>query len=148
VLPWLGLTGLGLLLGRGLTRAAPRAYRAARLAGAAGLLLFVLLRRAGGYGHMPPPAGPSGIDLLNVTKYPPSLTFILLTLGVDLLGLGLGAVLARPLQLARGAGPLRVCGRMPLFFDLAHLFLFGLLGLTVPPAGGGSSACTPTGSPG
>ncbi len=137
LIPWVGVTGLGLLFGHWLARDAVQAYRGALVAGTGALLLFVPLRAAGGYGNLHPAQGPSWIDFLNVTKYPPSLVFLLLTLGVDLLVLALLAGLSRRNRIACWLWPLRVFGRVPLFFYLAHLFLFGALGLVL--AGDGTS---------
>jgi uncharacterized membrane protein len=137
LIPWFGVTGLGLVFGHWLARQEMRAYRGALAAGGAALLLFVLLRVGGGYGNMHPVPGATWLDFLNVTKYPPSLTFLLLTLGGDLLLLGLLAALARSWPGGRWAHPLLVFGRVPLFFYLAQLFLFGLIGLAFAPDGTG-----------
>lgn len=59
---------------------------------------------------------------LNVTKYPPSLHFILLTLGV---GLPLLALMER---LDTGQ-ILANLGRVPMFFYVSHLYLLHLLQL-------------------
>jgi hypothetical protein len=68
-----------------------------------------------------------------VVKYPPSIVFIALTLGVDLLLL---ALLARAGDsLARWGQPLPALGRSPLFFYVAHLYLYGLMGLALGPRG-------------
>ena len=73
---------------------------------------------------------PGWIGFLNVTKYPPSLTFLLLTLGANFVLLG-------GLELS-GAGrskwlaPLRVFGSVPLFFFITHLWLYGAIGRFFP----------------
>jgi len=64
-----------------------------------------------------------------VVKYPPSLTFLLLTLGIDLLALGFFAQANDKTQ--RVFQPLAIFGRVPLFFYVAHLYLYGLLGLWI-----------------
>jgi uncharacterized membrane protein len=65
----------------------------------------------------------TAIDFLHVSKYPPSLDFVLLTVGVALL------LLAGP---ARVGGPigrwLQTLGRVPMFFYLVHLPLAHALG--------------------
>jgi uncharacterized membrane protein len=99
------------------------------------LVLFFILRASGGYGNIHPAEGTGWIDFLNLTKYPPSLTFLLLTLGVDLIVLGLLAALSRLVRLERWAFPLVVFGRVPLFFYIAHLFLFALVGSVLAPEG-------------
>jgi hypothetical protein len=77
----------------------------------------------GGFGNIRPPVGKDWIAFLNLVKYPPSLTFLLLTLGVNWVLL---ALLAR---LPDGwLRPFTLYGRVPLFFYLAHLYLYGLMG--------------------
>jgi len=141
LIPWLGIALFGMAFGYWLIRNPARAYRNATLAGAALLVLFAILRLAGGFGNLQPPAGPGWIAFLNVVKYPPSIVFLALTLGVDLLLL---ALLARGGDgLRRWAQPLLVFGRSPLFFYIAHLYLYGLIGLSLGPRGTGIARMYP-----
>ena len=71
-----------------------------------------------------------------MTRYPPSLAYILLTLGVDLLVLALFARMETTLR--HWAKPLFVFGQTALFFYLVHLYLYAVMGLTFAPAGGTS----------
>jgi uncharacterized membrane protein len=77
--------------------------------------------------------GDSWIDFLNVVKYPPSISFTFLTLGLILLLLG---VLAR---INKGwhkfLSPLVVFGRSPLFFYVLHLFVYAVIGILFTPSG-------------
>lgn len=77
----------------------------------------------------------------NVVKYPPSLTFTLITLGADLLLLALLARASNTVQ--RWLQPLAVFGRSPLFFYLAHLYLYALIGLALGSAGIGIPRMVP-----
>jgi hypothetical protein len=65
-----------------------------------------------------------------VTKYPPSLSFITLTLGIDLLLLSAFAGLSQ--QLMHWGRPLLVFGRTALFFYLLHLYVYLVWGLAFP----------------
>jgi uncharacterized membrane protein len=139
LLPWLGVALCGMAFGRLLARDPALAYRRAAAIGAGLLALFLALRLVGGFGNLQPPVGPGWIAFLNVVKYPPSIVFLALTLGVDLL---LMALLARadhrppttdmmrtvPHSLLAVLG---VFGRSPLFFYIAHLYLYGLIGLAL-----------------
>ena len=128
-LPWLGLTGLGLAFGRLIRQNRNRAYQSALIGGTAFLLCFALLRTLGRFGdfHIPD----SGwIDFFNLTKYPPSLEFILLTLGVDLLLLFVFS--KAETQLRSWAKCLVVFGSTALFFYVAHLYLYALIGFAFP----------------
>lgn len=128
-IPWLGLTGLGLAFGRLLRQNRDRAYRSALIGGAAFLLLFGFFRTLGSLGDFHA-QGSSWIDFFNLTKYPPSLEFILLTLGVDLLLLFL---LSKVETLLRSWGKFLVLfGSTALFFYVAHLYLYALIGFAFP----------------
>ena len=84
VIPWLGVTGLGLIYGRLLRGRADNAVRAALWAGIGSLVVFVVIRAAGGFGNLNiVPAGWMGF--LNVVKYLLSLAFLSVTLGINLL---------------------------------------------------------------
>jgi hypothetical protein len=87
---------------------------------------FLLVRIPDGFGNIRPRAGDTWIDILNMVKYPPSLAFLLATMGVNLLLLGLFARVRDEQQ--RYLQPLLVYGQVPLFFYLAHLFLYEALG--------------------
>ncbi len=74
-------------------------------------------------------AAPSAdwIGFLTVTKYPPSVAFLLLTLGLNLILLrAFVAIGTEPRALCR---PLDVFGRTELFFYVSHLWLLGMGGL-------------------
>jgi uncharacterized membrane protein len=126
LLPWLGVAGLGLLAGRGLRRDPAVALRRLGVAGAAALALFFGLRAFGvGDFH---PVGAGLLGWLELTKYPPSLAFLAVTLGINLLLL---RVLSSAPASKKGH-PSLVFGRSALFFYLAHLYLFGALGFAFP----------------
>jgi len=126
VVPWLGATGMGLLFGELLRRDADRAGRMAGWTGLGFLMLFVILRAIGGFGNLnEAPAGVMGF--LNVTKYPPALDFLTVTIGMNLLLMALWRRIEPRLQ--NDYHPLLVFGRVALFFYLLHLWVYGLLGL-------------------
>ncbi|HEY71782.1 MAG: hypothetical protein B6I35_13670 [Anaerolineaceae bacterium 4572_32.2] len=133
VLPWLELVAFGILFGHWLVDDPRKAFGRALKLGAVFLLAFVALRTLDGFGNIRPRAGDAWIDFLNVVKYPPSITFNLLTMGVGLIALGLFAQ-ARE-ELLRCLRPLIVFGQAPLFFYLTHLFLYAGLGLWLTPDG-------------
>ena len=127
LIPWVGVTALGFCLGRLFEGDAGR--RKAWLLGlGVGLIAaFLVLRLANVYGD--PAAWISQrsplwtlISFLNVTKYPPSLLFLLMTLGPVLLLLR--AFETRVPQIFQ---PALIIGRIPLFFFILHFFLIHLL---------------------
>ena len=129
VLPWLGVMILGYYLGR---LYAPdydprQRKRILRLLGVGALGLFVTLRLDNCYGDaahwsVQTNAAFSLLSFLNVTKYPPSLLYLLITLGPVLILL---ATMEKPLNsLSR---KIVTFGRVPMFYYLAHILLIHIL---------------------
>jgi uncharacterized membrane protein len=134
LLPWLGLTGLGIVFAGGLIRNRKSTLRWTLFTGAASLILFIIVRTLGSFGNFHPPQGSSLVAFLNVTKYPPSLAFILLTMGLNWLLLYL--LTKRETAPAKWAGPVLVFGQTALFFYLFHLYLYALIGFAFPQGTG------------
>ena len=126
MVPWFALAALGVAFGRWLRRDERTAFRAAPWLGLTLMLAALGLRAAGGFGNLRLPRDGSWIEFLNFVKYPPALVFSAFTLGGNLLLLGLFARPSR--RLARPLETLSVFGRAPLFFYLAHLYLYASLG--------------------
>lgn len=124
VVPWLGVMLVGYVIGPWFGLPLPARTRRLRLAGAALLLLFGALRAGNWYGDPAPwslqPRGAlySVLSFVNVSKYPPSLLFACLTVGMALLLLsGAETLRSRPVRW------LRTFGRVPFFYYLLHLLL-------------------------
>ena len=124
--PWLGVTLLGMAFAGALLVDAKKTYRLALIGGLSCLVLFPLLRALGGFGNLRMPAGHSLIDFLNVVKYPPSLTFLLLSLGIDLVLLGIFAHAAD--RWTAWVRPLVALGQAALYFFLTHWFVYAAMG--------------------
>ncbi|MFC0252555.1 DUF1624 domain-containing protein [Massilia consociata] len=128
VLPWIGIICLGYACGPWFGAATPPQARRRKLLGWAAALLagFVLLRWANVYGDRPwvaaASASETAMSFFNVTKYPPSLLFAALTLG-------LGLLLLVALERRQGAlvHKLAVLGSAPMFFYILHLYALKLL---------------------
>lgn len=133
VLPWLAFLTFGLVFGGWLWQEPRKAYRRGFRLGAILLVAFIILRWLNAPGNILPSPGSTLVDFLNVVKYPPSTTFALLTMGLNLILLQAMAWLGerRPFALQ----PLAVFGRAPLLFYVAHLFLYAGLGLLLTPEG-------------
>lgn len=129
VLPWIGVIALGWVIGPWFARGGDALLRQHRLwmAGAGALVAFVILRAVNLYGDSPwqsfATLGSTLMSVFNVTKYPPSLLFLLLTLGIGLLLLRL---YEQP-RVARALAPLADIGAAPMFFYLLHLYVLKLL---------------------
>jgi uncharacterized membrane protein len=129
LLAWIGVILLGYAAGPLYSRATAPQRRTRFLlgGGAAALAAMLVLRSVNMYGEALPWAPGadtlhSAMSFLNFTKYPPSLDFLLLTLGAGLLVL---ALLERPVRHAawrRACAMLAVVGGAPLFYYLLHLY--------------------------
>ncbi len=135
LVPWFGTAALGVLFGRGLAQNADSARRRQWWLGLGAITVAVLLRSAGGFGNLRDARDGSWIEFFNLIKYPPSLVFTLLTVGGNLLLLDL---IDRTRAWTTTAGAiLSVFGRAPLFYYIAHLWLFAAIGATWFRAGTG-----------
>ena len=142
VLPWIGIMAIGYVLGRIYQPGYDGKHRKAILlwAGGGAILLFFALRCFGLYGDpapwsVQPGAFFSFLSFINVSKYPPSLLYTLVTLGPILIFL---AFSEKPLNALTER--VSVFGRVPMFFYLLHIPLIhalAIVGATVSgyPAG-------------
>jgi len=133
VLPWLELVTFGMLFGHWLLNDSRKAFSRALQLGGAFLLAFLVIRYLDGFGNIRSRMGNTWIDFLNVVKYPPSITFNLLTMGINLIIMGLFARAGEKLR--RFFQALVVFGRVPLLFYVTHLFLYAGLALLLTPNG-------------
>ena len=129
LIPWVAVMALGYLLAEAYGWDAERRRRTLIVAGLGAIAAFLLLRAIKGYG------GPVAwtaqrttaltiASILNLRKYPPSLLYLLMTLGPILVALALA-------ERARGASArwLAVYGRVPLFFYVGHIFVAHLVAM-------------------
>lgn len=133
LLPWIGVIVLGYAAGplyaRGLSAEGRR--RLLLALGGGSLLLLAVLRGFNLYGEtLPWVAGDTAVrtvmSVLNFTKYPPSLDFLLFTLGLGLLGMAWLESVDNWFT--------RACatfGGAPMFYYLLHLYLLLLIGITL-----------------
>lgn len=152
VLPWIGVMSLGYCLGTTFLWDAARRRRFLTGLGLALTAAFILLRAINVYGdpvrwsHQAS-ALFTALSFLNTTKYPPSLDFLLMTLGPAMVAL---AWLER--FHFSFANPLIVFGRVPFFYYIAHLLVAHVIAvalnfarygrtpfLLIPPPSMGSS---------
>ena len=137
LIPWVAVMALGWVLASVYDWEPARRRSFLLWTGAAATLLFVVIRAANGYGN-PFPWAPQRTpaltvaSFLNVTKYPPSLDFLLMTLGPALMALAI-------FERARGrvAGWISVFGRVPLFYYVVHIAVVHLIGVALAFAQGG-----------
>jgi uncharacterized membrane protein len=131
ILPWIGVMAVGFGIGP-LFALPPERRRLILLrAGLALTFAFVALRWLNVYGDpsrwsAQPSAAFTALSFLNTTKYPPSLLFLLMTLGPALVIL---SVFDRPAP--RWLAPVKTLGSVPLFYFAVHLFAIHALAVVV-----------------
>jgi len=131
LIPWIGVMALGYCLGSLYTPNYDPLKRKKILiqAGSLVILLFIILRATNIYGDSLPWSRQhsplfSFLSFLNVSKYPPSLLFILMTLGPALLFLAFTENVNNRIN-----NVVSVYGRVPLFFYVVHVYFIHLLAL-------------------
>jgi uncharacterized membrane protein len=124
LIPWIGVMALGYAFGPIFRLPGPDRRRRLIGMGIALIVAFVVLRGSCDYGDPRPWEAESpyplynALEFLRTSKYPPSLDYLLMTLGPILIALAL-------LDQAKGfiAGIFLDFGRVPLFFYVAHLYV-------------------------
>jgi uncharacterized membrane protein len=137
IVPWIGVMASGFAFGTIMDLDAARRRRDCLAIGLAAIGLFLALRGFNLYGDPRPWVGASAgsggttpmppvLSFLNTTKYPASLSFLLMTLGPLIVSIPL-------VESAHGrvARWLAVFGRVPFFFYLLHIPLIHALALVV-----------------
>ena len=129
LIPWVGVMAAGFAFGELFTLDPARRRRMLLSLGGGLTLLFVLLRSFNLYGDPGPwsvqgSAAMSVISFVKCLKYPPSLLYLLMTLGPAIVVL----VLLEKWR-GKGAGFFLVFGRVPMFYYILHLFLIHLLAI-------------------
>jgi uncharacterized membrane protein len=127
LIPWVGVTALGYALGTIYSWTRERRRALLLSCGIGMTVAFVVLRAVDAYGDPAPwsaqhSAVQTAISFLDTTKYPPSLLFLLMTLGPALILLA-----AFDGGVPRLLRPVSVYGKVPLFYFLVHVPLIHLL---------------------
>ncbi|HEY4323989.1 MAG TPA: heparan-alpha-glucosaminide N-acetyltransferase domain-containing protein [Mucilaginibacter sp.] len=131
IVPWIGVMPLGYLLGEWYAKGYNTEKRKKNLLllGASCIVLFIVLRYSNIYGDplkwsTQKDALFTFLSYLNVTKYPPSLLYLLMTLGAAFLFLSFA-------EKAKGAvvNVVSVYGRVPMFYYLIHIYVIHLIAM-------------------
>jgi len=127
LIPWVGVTALGYALGAVYSWSPERRKRLLSCLGVGLIATFSVLRFVNVYGDpirwsRQDSALRTVMSFVNTTKYPPSLLFLLMTLGPALLLLRLFEE-----TVPRSFEPIIIVGKVPLFFYVVHFYLIHLL---------------------
>ncbi|MEY2794195.1 MAG: hypothetical protein RJA76_2187 [Bacteroidota bacterium] len=128
-IPWLGIMLLGYSMARIFEWEPEKSKKMFSRIGLGMLVIFVLIRYWNAYGDPLPwslqmKQGFTFLSFLNISKYPPSLLFCFITLGIMFFILALVENLPEGLKKF-----LRVYGRVPLFYFVIHFYLIHILTL-------------------
>ncbi len=138
IIPWIGVMLLGYHFGRLYTGGFDALKRKKWLTylGVGSIALFLLLRFFNIYGDPSPWTAQDRpwfelLSFLNVEKYPPSLLFLLITLGPTFLLLSIMEKIKRPIT-----DKLVTIGRVPMFYYIVHLYFIHALAMIAAIAQG------------
>jgi uncharacterized membrane protein len=137
LIPWVGVMACGYAFGSVLTKPRTQYLLWLRNLGWGLIFSFVVIRGVNIYGDPKPWSVQSNLlktilSFINCQKYPPSLAYLLITLGIAFLVLYLFEI--KSISLLK---PLIIFGRVPLFFYIIHLWLihFSAVLLALPKYG-------------
>ncbi len=126
LVPWIGVMALGFCFGKVMLLPSPQRRGWLIRLGAASIAAFVILRAINHYGDPQPWTrqfpGMTVLSFLRCTKYPPSLDFLLMTLGPAFLLLAWFDHLK-----FSSRNPLIVFGRVPFFYFVVHFYVIHFL---------------------
>jgi uncharacterized membrane protein len=123
LVPWIGVMAVGYSFGTLYKLEAARRKKILAAIGISAIALFVILRAINGYGD-PGPWSHFGawhrtlLSFINVQKYPPSLEYLLITLGPVILALAFLEGIGN-----RVSNFFMIYGRVPLFYYILHIYL-------------------------
>ncbi|MHA4810219.1 DUF1624 domain-containing protein [Flavitalea flava] len=133
IIPWVAVMSLGYCFGSFYDKSFDplRRKKIFNSIGIAAIVLLLILRATNIYGNLLPWKDYGNftqnlISFLNLTKYPPSLSYLLLTLGVSLLFLANAENLK-----GRVVDFFCVFGRVPFFFYILHIYLIHFIAMIV-----------------
>jgi uncharacterized membrane protein len=138
IIPWIGVMALGYCLGGIYANGFDPGKRKKILLrlGTGSVILFIIVRSINVYGNDRPWSGQgsplfSFLSFMNISKYPPSLDYLLITEGIGLIFLGLTENISN-----RFTKFISVYGRVPLFYYILHIYLIHLIAMLAAPLAG------------
>ena len=131
LIPWVAVMSLGYYFGAFYNRSfdANKRKRLFNILGISSVALFIILRFTNIYGNLTPwtkydTISKDLISFFNPAKYPPSLTYLLMTLGVTFIFLANTEKLK-----GRLVEFFKTFGRVPFFYYILHIYLIHVLAL-------------------
>ena len=124
VVPWIAILMLGFAVGRdSLSRQRPARFWS--VLALLSVVVFFVVRLAGGYGNAYSYASVASVDFWTFAKYPPDLPFLSWSFACIFLSLAVLSMLVRE-PVPRWLRPFEVFGRVPFFFYVVHFYVLGI----------------------
>ena len=123
LIPWLGVTTFGMFWAKLMQERPEQIYKISLFTGLIFIAAFVVLRFLS-IGNFHFTANDNWISFFTLVKYPPSVAYVLITCGINLVLFYVFSKLVNKSWLR----PLRLFGQTAMFFYIAHLYLYGLIG--------------------
>lgn len=132
LIPWVGVMALGYVIGDlyHRDREAEKRQKLLLYSGIAATALFFVVRGLNGFGNAFPlnseieGAEAAFISFLGVNKYPPSLAYLLMTLGPSLIFLSIAEKFK-----GKWVDVISVYGKVPFFYYVVHIYLIHLIAM-------------------
>lgn len=129
LVPWIGVMATGYCFGKVLQKETAQRNKSLYLIGGSAILLFIIIRATNLYGdpnnwQVQDTAVKTILSFLNCAKYPPSLLYLLMTLGP--------AILLMPMLEnwnGRVGRFFTVYGRVPMFYYILHIYLIHFMAI-------------------
>jgi uncharacterized membrane protein len=147
LIPWVGVMATGFAFGAMLQQPAEQRRRNLFILGASMFAAFLVLRLTNVYGNPPVGFGFASpgpfevqksaeltvIAVLNVEKYPPSLQYLLMTLGGSIMALSMFDRVDLKSIPGKLWEKILIFGRVPMFYYICHLFVIHLMAVAIAP---------------
>lgn len=130
-IPWLGILLVGFASGQYFFLSDERQKRTFTLWGVAAIAFFIVIRMVNVYGDSAPWSAQQSplftfLSFMNVTKYPPSLAFCAITLGIMFILLAYADSISTSIK-----NVLTVYGKVPMFYFIVHFHLIHVITVAV-----------------
>ena len=129
LIPWCAIVLVGFVVGRDAAHRQQPVSFWLRWSGVC-LLVFLVVRLAGGYGNAYPYASVASLAFWSFAKYPPDLPFLTWSFAATFFGLAALRWITRSSTPAL-LRPFVVFGRVPFFFYVVHFYILGLAAAVV-----------------
>lgn len=131
LVPWLGVMATGYCFGKVFTKTEVERNKWLFGTGIIAILLFIVLRYSNVYGDfhhwaMQDTVTKTVLSFIDCTKYPPSLLYLLMTLGPAILSLPLLEKITNATSRF-----FLVFGRVPMFYYILHIYLLHAMAMTI-----------------